>query len=65
MESISEAVSGLALAVVVGLMGVLVNRRRKHLRLVVRVLDESDQDMVSFLNQLVSSGELTPATHLA
>ena len=65
MESISEVVSGLALAVVVGLMGVLVNRRRKHLRLVVRVLDESDQDMVAFLNQLVSSGELTPATDLA
>jgi hypothetical protein len=61
MESISEVVSGLALAVVVGLMGVLVNRRRKHLKLVVRVLEEKDEDMVRFLNQLVSSGQLTPA----
>ena len=62
MEGISEVVSGLALAVVVGLMGVLVNRRRKHLKLVVRVLEEKDEDMVSFLNQLVSSGQLKPAT---
>jgi hypothetical protein len=65
MESISEVVSGLALAVVVGLMGVLVNRRRKHLKLVVRVLEEKDEDMVRFLNQLVSSGQLTPATTTA
>jgi len=62
MESISEVVSGLALAVVVGLMGVLVNRRRKHLKLVVRVLEEKDEDMVKFLDQLVSSGQLAPAT---
>jgi hypothetical protein len=62
MESISEVVSGLALVVVVGLMGVLVNRRRKHLKLVVRVLDEKDQHMVDFLNQLVQSGQLAPAT---
>jgi hypothetical protein len=61
MESISEVVSGLALAVVVGLMGVLVNRRRKHLKLVVRVLEEKDEDMVTFLNQLVSSGQLVRA----
>ena len=62
MESISEVVSGLALVVVVGLMGVLVNRRRKHLKLVVRVLDEKDQHMVDFLNQLVQSGQLAPET---
>jgi hypothetical protein len=61
MESISEVVSGVALVVVVGLMGVLVNRRRKHLKLVVRVLDEKDQHMVDFLNQLVQSGQLAPA----
>jgi hypothetical protein len=61
MESISEVVSGLALAVVVGLMGVMVNRRRKHLKLVVRVLEEKDEDMVRFLDQLVSSGQLAPA----
>jgi hypothetical protein len=65
VESISEVVSGLALAVVLGLMGALVNRRRKHLKMVVRVLDQNDQDMVDFLNQLVSSGQLTPATHIA
>jgi len=62
MEGISEVVSGLALAVVVGLMGVLVNRRRKHLKLVVRVLEEKDEHMVQFLNGLVSSGQLKPAT---
>ena len=65
MESISEVVSGVALAVAVGLMGVLVNRRRKHLKLVVRVLDHKDQHLVDFLNQLVSSGQLTPAQHTA
>jgi hypothetical protein len=62
MEGISEVVSGLALAVVVGLMGVLVNRRRKHLKLVVRVLEEKDEHMVQFLDGLVSSGQLKPAT---
>ena len=62
METVSEVVSGLALAVVVGLMAVLVNRRRKHLKLVVRVLEEKDQDMIDFLDQLVTSGQLTPAT---
>jgi hypothetical protein len=65
MESISEIVSGLALAVAVGLMGALVNRRRKHLKLVVRVLDQKDQHLVDFLNQLVSSGQLTPASPAA
>jgi hypothetical protein len=62
MEGISEVVSGLALVVVVGLMGVLVNRRRKHLKLVVRVLEEKDEQMVKFLNDLVSSGKLAPRT---
>jgi hypothetical protein len=62
MEVVSEVVSGLALAVVVGLMGVLVNRRRKHLKLVVRVLEEKDEHMVKFLNDLVSSGKLAPRT---
>jgi hypothetical protein len=28
----------------------------------VRVLDEKDQHMVDFLNQLVQSGQLAPAT---
>lgn len=60
METVSEVVSGIVLAVAVGLMGVLVSRRRKHLRLVVRVLDHRDQHMLNFLDHLVSSGELTP-----
>lgn len=65
METVSEVVSGAFLVVVVGLMGVLVSRRRKHLKLVVRVLDQRDGEMVNFLNQLVSSGQLAPATPAA
>ncbi len=61
MESISELVSGIALAAVLGLTGLLVNRRRKHLKLVVRVLDQKDREMVDFLNQLIASGQLQPA----
>jgi hypothetical protein len=48
--------------VALGLMGVLVSRRRKHLKLVVRVLDQGDREMVDYLNQLVRSGQLSPAT---
>ena len=61
MESITEVVSAFFLATAIGMMGVLVNRRRKHLRLVVRVLDEKDRDLVGFLDKLVASGQLTPA----
>jgi hypothetical protein len=61
MESISEVISVGLLAVAVGLMGALVSRRRKHLKMVVRVLDEKDRDMVDILNQLVQSGQLQPA----
>lgn len=61
MESISEVVSGVLLVAAVGLMGVLVSRRRKHLRLVCRVLDQKDHDMIDFLNGLVASGQLQPA----
>jgi hypothetical protein len=61
MESISEVVAGVALVVAVGLMGLLVDRKRKHLKLVVRVLDQRDEDMVAFLDQLVGSGQLVPA----
>jgi hypothetical protein len=60
MESVAEVVSGVVLAVAVGLMGVLVSRRRKHLRLVVRVLDQRDAHLVGFLDQLVQSGQLVP-----
>ena len=62
METVSEIVSGALLVIAVGLMGVLVSRRRKHLKLVVRVLDQRDREMVDFLNQLVNSGQLAPAT---
>jgi hypothetical protein len=62
METVSEVVSGVFLVAVLGLMGVLVSRRRKHLKLVVRVLDQSDREMVDFLNQLVRNGQLAPAT---
>jgi len=61
METVSEVVSGIVLAVAVGLMGVLVSRRRKHLRLVVRVLDQRDQHMLELLDRMVQSGQLTPA----
>jgi hypothetical protein len=61
METVAEAISGVVLAVAVGMMGVLVSRRRKHLRLVVRVLDQRDQHLLDFLDQLVQSGELKPA----
>ncbi len=61
METIAEGVTGLLAVVAVGLFGVLVSRKRKHLRLVVRVLDQKDHNMVDFLQQLVNSGELQPA----
>lgn len=63
MEAITEALTGVVAVVAFGLFGVLVHRKRKHLRLVVRVLDQKDQGMVNFLQGLVSSGELQPAQH--
>jgi hypothetical protein len=65
MESITEGIAGIVAVVALGLFGVLVARKRKHLRLVVRVLDHKDQNMVNFLEQLVASGELQPARHHA
>ena len=62
MESISEVVSATFLAVAVGLMGILVHRRRKHLKMVVRVLDQKDAGMLAFLDHLVQSGQVTAAT---
>jgi hypothetical protein len=62
METISEVITGVLAVVAIGLFGVLVNRKRKHLRLVVRVLDQRDDNMVHFLQGLVSHGELKPAT---
>ena len=62
MESISEVVSAAFLVVAVGLMGILVHRRRKHLKMVVRVLDQKDVGMLAFLDHLVQSGQVTAAT---
>jgi hypothetical protein len=62
MESISELVSATFLAVAAGLMGILVHRRRKHLKLVVRVLDQKDHKMIAYLDHLVQSGQVTAAS---
>jgi hypothetical protein len=62
MESISDLVTGLLVVVTFGLFGVLVQRKRKHLKMVVRVLELKDHNMVDFLQGLVSSGQLQPAT---
>jgi hypothetical protein len=63
MSTVSEIVSATLLVVAVGLMGILVHRRRKHLRMVVRVLDHKDAKMVSFLEHLVQTGQVKAATH--
>lgn len=60
MESFVEGFTGVVVVATLGLFGVLVARKRKHLRLVVRVLDQRDDTMVSFLNQMIQSGELVP-----
>lgn len=62
MEHISSAVSGLFTLALVGMAAVLVARKRKHLKLVCRVIDQQDHRIISFLDQLVSSGQLTPAS---
>ena len=62
METISEAITGFVAMVAIGLFGVLVHRKRKHLKLVVRVLNQRDENMVHFLHELVNNGELRPAT---
>ncbi|HVC97676.1 MAG TPA: hypothetical protein VND64_28655 [Pirellulales bacterium] len=61
MESVSEVVQTVLMAAAVGLLGTLIARRRQHLRLVVRVIDRNDQDLIQFLDQLVARGELVPA----
>jgi hypothetical protein len=61
MESVSEVVQTVLMAVAVGLLGTLIARRRQHLKLIVRVMDRNDQDLIQFLDQLVARGELVPA----
>ena len=62
MEPIADVITGVFVFMTFGLFGVLVARKRKHLKMVVRVLEEKDQNMVEFLQGLVNSGELQPAT---
>ena len=62
MERAAELVSVVVAAMVMGMVGVLVARRRTHLRLVVRVLDCRDQKVIGFLDHLVQSGHLTPVS---
>lgn len=62
MERAGEVISVVVAAVVFGLVGVLVARRRQHLRLVVRVLDYRDQKVIGFLDHLVQNGQLTPVS---
>jgi hypothetical protein len=61
MESISEVIQTVLMAAAVGLLGTLIARRRQHLKLIVRVIDRNDYDLVQFLDQLVARGELVPA----
>ena len=61
MESVSEVVQTLLMAAAVGLLGTLIARRRAHLKLIVRVMDRNDHDLVQFLDQLIARGELVPA----
>jgi hypothetical protein len=62
MESISEAIQVVFIGAAFALLGILVSRRRQHLRLVVRVIDSKDQELIGFLDDLVTRGELAPAT---
>ncbi|MBS0262323.1 MAG: hypothetical protein JSS02_10265 [Planctomycetes bacterium] len=61
METISEMITGAFAFMAFGLFGVLVARKRKHLKMVVRVLEQKDENLVEFLQGLVKSGELQPA----
>lgn len=61
MEHVSGIVSGLFTAALLGMAAVLVARKRKHLKLVCRVIDESDHKLLGFLDQLVATGQLEPA----
>jgi hypothetical protein len=56
--TVSELIAAAAVAFFVGMTALLIKRRRKHLKLVVRVVGEHDQKMLAFLEQLVERGEL-------
>jgi hypothetical protein len=61
MEHVSGIASGLFTIALLGMAAVLVARKRKHLKLVCRVIDRNDHRIVGFLDQLVASGQLAPA----
>ena len=56
--TVSEVIAAAAVAFFVGMTALLIKRRRKHLKLVVRVVGEDDQLMLDFLEQMVQSREL-------
>jgi hypothetical protein len=56
--TISEIIAAAAVAFFVGMAAVLIKRRRKHLKLVVRVVGQDDCQMLTFLEQLVQRGDL-------
>lgn len=60
MEHVSGAVSVAVTAMLIGMVGILVARKRKHLKLVVRVVDQKDQKLIGFLDHLIESGQLSP-----
>jgi hypothetical protein len=62
MEHTSSAISLFATTLLLGMMGVLIARRRAHLRLVVRVIGEPDHKLIGYLDRLVQDGRLAPAT---
>lgn len=61
MEHTSSAISLFATTLLLGMMGVLIARRRAHLRLVVRVIGEPDHKLIDYLDHLVQDGRLAPA----
>jgi hypothetical protein len=62
MEHVSGVVSSLLTVVVLGMAAALVSRKRKHLKLVCRVIDHKDHKVLGFLDQLIESGQLAPAS---
>lgn len=62
MEHTSEVLSVALTAMAISLMGVLIARRRAHLRLVVRVIGEPDHKLIGYLDHLLQDGRLAPAT---
>jgi len=58
--TLSELIATAAVAFFVGMTALLIQRRRKHLKLVVRVVGAEDQSMLDYLEQLVECRELVP-----